>query len=252
MEPKTPTITLYRDCDAPGSYGWSPFVAKLETRLRFSHFPYTVQLGSLSESPMGKLPYIKASEENGSSPSILSDSTLITKTLIEERVIDDLNAGLSPAQRAMDLAIRSLLEDKIYFMTTRERWLEDFYVMRDQGPLHTIPYPIRILVGYIVHSKITRTMHGQGTGRYSAEELAVLREEAWTSLDELVAGSASRWILGGEEPSEADATLFGFLAATMTSLANPTAKKLIQGLPHLVKYANRVHDEYFPDYRKWT
>jgi hypothetical protein len=91
--------------------------------------------------------------------------------------------------------------------------------MRDQGPLHTIPYPIRLLVGYIVHSKITRTMYGQGTGRYSAEELDVLRGEAWTSLDDLVAQSKSRWVLGGEEPTEADATLFGFLAATMTSLA---------------------------------
>jgi hypothetical protein len=33
---------------------------------------------------------------------------------------------------------------------------------------------------------------------------------------------------------------------------NPKAKKLIQGLPNLVKYADRVHDDYFPDYQKWT
>jgi len=79
-----------------------------------------------------------------------------------------------------------------------------------------------------------------------------LREEAWTSLDALVAGSKSRWVLGGGDPTEADATLFGFLAAAMTSLANPKVKKLIQGLPHLMGYANRVHDDYFPDYRKWT
>jgi hypothetical protein len=117
MDIKRPTVTLYRDRDMPGSYGWSPFVAKLETRLRFSHLPYTAQLGSLFESPKGKLPYIKVSEAAGGPPSILSDSSFITRALIEEAVIDDLNADLSPAQKAMDLAIRSLLEDKIYFMT---------------------------------------------------------------------------------------------------------------------------------------
>lgn len=128
MDIKRPTVALYRDVDALGSYGWSPFVAKLEARLRFSHLPYTVQLGSLSESPKGKLPYIKVSEEAGSPPSILSDSSFITRTLIEEGIIDDLNADLTPAQRATDLAIRSLLEDKIYFMTVSHNCEDRYWV----------------------------------------------------------------------------------------------------------------------------
>jgi hypothetical protein len=81
--------------------------------------PYTVQLGSLTESPKGKLPYIRISEGKDTTGSLLSDSTCITKTLIEGGVIDDLNDDLRPAQKAVDLTIRALLEDKIYFITVR-------------------------------------------------------------------------------------------------------------------------------------
>jgi hypothetical protein len=101
--------------------------------------------------------------------------------------------------------------------------MENFYVMRDQGPLAAIPYPMRFFIGWMVHSKISRSLYGQGTGRYTAAELNSLRQEAWTSLDELVAKNTDRsgihWILGGQNPTEADACLYGFLASTLTSSA---------------------------------
>jgi len=67
--------------------------------------------------------------------------------------------------------------------------MENFYAMRDVGPLSPIPFPIRYFVGLIVYSKISRTLHGQGTGRYSVEEIAVLREEAWSALNDIVGKS---------------------------------------------------------------
>lgn len=88
--------------------------------------------------------------------------------------------------------------------------------MRDFGPLSTIPYLPRLLVGQIVYGKITRTLHGQGTGRYSPAEIAALRLETWAAVDALV---GEGWLLGGEGPTEADACLFGFLAALLTALA---------------------------------
>ena len=120
--------------------------------------------------------------------------------------------------------------------------------MRDIGPLSVIPYPIRILVGYLAYSKVTKTLHGQGIGRYNDEEYSSLYRETWESLDALVAAKtqspASRakmktkestfsWILGGEKPTEADACLFGFLAGVMTAQSYATisdAWKLVQEL----------------------
>ncbi|KFY47046.1 hypothetical protein V494_00221 [Pseudogymnoascus sp. VKM F-4513 (FW-928)] len=249
MASKTPKLTVFRDRKDPGAYTWSPFVVKLEARLRFSNLSYTTRAGTLTESPKGKLPYVRIEEDDGQS-SLLSDSALITKTLIKSGAITDLNANLSPAQAATDLSIRALLEDKLYFLNGHERWISNFYTMRDVGPLSTIPYIPRIIIGQIVYGKITRTLHGQGTGRYSPAEIAALRLETWTAVDALV-GDGERWLLGGERPTEADASLFGFLASSLTASANPETKAIVQGLPGLMEYAERVHKEYFSDYKKW-
>ncbi|KFY05432.1 hypothetical protein V491_09133, partial [Pseudogymnoascus sp. VKM F-3775] len=145
MVSKAPNLTLFRDRDDPGEYTWSPFVVKLEARLRFSHLSYTTQAGTLAASPKGKLPYVRIEEDNGQS-TVLSDTELITKSLIKSGSIKDLNANLTPAQAATDLAIRALLEDKLYFLNGHERWITNFYTMRDFGPLSTIPYLPRLLV----------------------------------------------------------------------------------------------------------
>lgn len=103
-------LTLYRGFDWPGRYTWSPFVCKLETRLRLAGVPYVAAPGHIRQSPRGKIPYVQLA--NGEQ---MSDSTLITQRLINDGAIPDLNAGLLPLQRAQDLAWRALMEDKLYF-----------------------------------------------------------------------------------------------------------------------------------------
>lgn len=115
MASKAPNLTVFRDRNRPGVYTWSPFVVKLEARLRFSQLPYTTKGGTLTESPKGKLPYVRIEGEDGQS-TLMSDSALITKALIKSGAIADLNAGLSPTQAATDFAIRALLEDKLYWL----------------------------------------------------------------------------------------------------------------------------------------
>lgn len=100
--------------------------------------------------------------------------------------------------------------------------------MRDEGPLATIPYPIRVLIGIIVYRKNSQALSGQGAGRHSEDELDLLRSEAWDAINGLVSAkrpkarrnilnnSSPFWALGGEHPTELDAALFGFLAAVLT------------------------------------
>ena len=125
--PLTPPldITLYRGFPGSGKYVWSPFVTKLEARLRFAGLSssYRTEAGSLSKAPKGKIPYVsiissKTDAGSGVSagpPTVLADSTLIIQKLVEEGVVEDLNASLSPTEKAHDLALQALLEDKLYF-----------------------------------------------------------------------------------------------------------------------------------------
>src|SRR2546421_8430836 len=112
-------LTIDRDGNNPGGYTWSPFVTKLEARLRFSQLPYTTRVGSLSESPKGNVPYLRVEDGETGQGSLISDSTLIIRNLIERGNIEDLNANLSNSQKALDLSLRALLEDKLYFMSVR-------------------------------------------------------------------------------------------------------------------------------------
>jgi hypothetical protein len=220
-------FTIYRGFPTTPTHIWSPFVNKLETRFRLANIHYRINVGSPRHAPRGKIPYLAVE----GSASLLGDSALITRQLVDDGVLHDLNAGLTPAQHAQDLAIRALLEDRLYFYLQRERWVDNYYAMRD-GVLAALPFPVRVLVGNLVYRSITAALYSQGTGRYSFDEVRVLKQEVWEGLAALLAearvaaavrehsgGTAPFWILGQAEPTEADAAVYGFLAASLVCTA---------------------------------
>ncbi|KAK0667413.1 putative glutathione S-transferase [Cercophora samala] len=265
----TPTITLYRNFPPTPNHTWSPFVNKLETRLRFSSISYTTASGSLSQSPNSKIPYLSYQPTPNTTPELISDSTLITRRLIADNILPDLNSSLSPAEKALDLSIRSLLEDKLQFFNTREQWVDNYYPMRE-GILGSggagLPWILQWMIGGKIYKDIIRTLYGQGTGRYSAEEVKLLKEEVWEAINAFVVEGRNKtlarrkegddrkpfWVLGGDGPTEADCTLYGMVAGRlMCTSAAPETGRLVRSYPAVVEYANRIHDHYFEDYDIW-
>jgi hypothetical protein len=84
---------------------------------------------------------------------------------------------------------------------------------------------MQVIVGMIAYRSVSATLYGQGTMRFSNEEIATLREEVWENINVLLVESRGRmeavdsgsifWLLGGIGPSEADATLFGFITSNL-------------------------------------
>lgn len=257
-QPKSrPQLTLYRGWEDRGQYVWSPFVTKLEFRLRLSGYPYTVATGATAKAPKGKVPYVELQLENGETEAI-GDSTLIVKRLVEKEHLEDLCEGRRKAVvKAQDLAMKALLEDRLYFYSvsfatltsedilrwlnkfdsclpsvvqTREKWLDNYYVQRDYA-LWSMPFPLRVVIGLLVHRKISGMLQTQGTGRYSADEVRGFRVEVWEAFDDLLGESIQKvaarkktdgakepfWCLGGEGPTEADTCLYGFIVSAMVS-----------------------------------
>jgi glutathione S-transferase len=253
-----PTITLYRGFADREKYVWSPFVTKVEFRLRTSNTPYRPAIGSPGGGPKGKIPYVEVAHPN-QGPEWLSDSSLILQSLSQRGITTDLNAALSPAQKGQDLAIRALLEDKLYFYTGHERWVKNYYTMRDHV-LGSIPYPLRIVIGLLAYRGNVKKLHDQGAGRFNDGEIRGFVSEIWEGIDGMLCDSRRRakdgecfWVLGGEEPTEADATLFGFVTSTLVCKAGPESRALLKGeFPVLVEWAERVHRKWFPDYEKWA
>lgn len=115
-----PHITVYRGWKDPGKYVWSPFVTKLEFRLRYGGLSYETEAGSTFKAPKGKVPYIAIVEKDlkggdTECSTSFADSSLIIQALMENGLLEDINASLSPVDRTHDLALRALLEDKLYF-----------------------------------------------------------------------------------------------------------------------------------------
>lgn len=224
-------LKLFRGSGDAGTYVWSPFVTKVEARLRFDGLAYTLGGGSPRSAPRGKIPYIEWQESAADGAvSDMGDSTLIIRALVANGLLRDVNGALTPAQRAQDLAVRALLEDRVYFYGTREKWCDNYQTMVD-NMLAAVPWPLRAVVGWMAQRATVRTLYGQGTGRLSDEEVSTFKEEVWESVEALLADAKTRngdkrkgteepfWVLGGEEPSEADATLFGFVIGGLVSSA---------------------------------
>ncbi|KAJ9660812.1 hypothetical protein H2198_002351 [Neophaeococcomyces mojaviensis] len=118
-------ITLYRGFPNSNSYVWSPFVTKLEFRFRYSKLPYHIQEGSTREGPNGKIPYIGVAtpnlqlSTNEEQTNFIADSTVITSNLVGKSYLEDLNGGLTAEQKAADMGLRALCEDKLYFFNVR-------------------------------------------------------------------------------------------------------------------------------------
>lgn len=153
--PKTltmPSITLHRGWDTPGIFVWSPFVTKVEARFRFAGLEYKTDAGGPRSGPRGKIPYIEVQDPDGDGPKALGDSSEIIKALVHSGNLPDLNVELSPVERAFDMALRALLEEKLYFYQVRcfqEYWEVYSYQhnpramksgMRITTPCVTIPF----------------------------------------------------------------------------------------------------------------
>ncbi len=114
-------LTVFRGWSGSGYYVWSPFVIKLEFRLRLGNVPYAVAAGSTSAAPKKKIPYVEL-QRSDEAPLVIGDSSLIVKRMVEFGRLDELHADDDASRRAQDLAMRALLEDKLYFFSVRWSW----------------------------------------------------------------------------------------------------------------------------------
>lgn len=99
--------------------------------------------------------------------------------------------------------------------------MQNYYTMRS-WILYTVPYPAQVILGLIIWRTVQANLAGQGTGRFSADEVRMFRREAWDSLEALLADGKSGasdkepfWVLGGDRPTKADMSLFGTIVSVL-------------------------------------
>jgi glutathione S-transferase len=215
----------------------SPFCMKLETWLRMAKLPFeVVAVVDPRKGPKGKVPWI---EDQGRT---IADSAFIIEYL-KDAYGDRLNAGLDAKDRATSLALQRLIEEHLYWTIAHGRFLdEEAWPSTKAQFLAGFPAPLRPLVGRLVRKTIAKALHLQGLGRHTPDELCRLGCYDLTALSTFL---GDRPYFFGDEPTELDATAYGFLAQIMWAPGAHRLREHMQQTRNLPAFCERMKRAYY-------
>ena len=227
-------ITLYTFGPMWGLPDPSPFAIKTEVQLKMTGLAYRRERGGPREAPKGKLPYIVDDGET------IADSTFIRDHL-ERKYRLDLDAGLTPTQRAQAWTIERMLEDHLYWSIVHARWGDDENFAK--GPsvfFRGAPDAIRDEG----RARVIQNLHGQGFGRHSFEEVGDLARRSFAALS---AQLGDQPFLFGEVMSGVDATAFAILAAALVPHFDSPMRSAAEQFPNLIGYRDWFMTKFYPE-----
>jgi len=214
-----------------------PFSLKLEAYLRIVEIPYRTILDATPfKGPKGKLPWI---EHEGKS---IGDSGFIIEYL-ERRFQCDPDRSLSPAERAVALAMRRLVEENLYWTLVYDRWMveENWPTVRD-AVLGMIPLPMRYVIAPLARRGVRKQLEGHGIGRHTREEIHAIGCKDVGAIGDFL---GDKPYLMGAEATGIDATAYGFLTNIMNvPVASPVKDEALKRA-NLVEYVGRFRRRYF-------
>ncbi len=214
-----------------------PFSLKLEAYLRIVGIPYDVVFDATPfGGPKRKLPWI---EHEGKK---IGDSGFIIEYL-QQRFGGDPNAHLSPAERAIALSMRRLLEENLYWTLVFDRWMVDGnWPLTRQTVLGMIPPLVRMVIAPIARRGVRRQLTGHGIGLHSADEIHAIGIKDIGAVADLLGDKA---FLLGEAATEIDAVAYGLLANIMLVPVSSPVKDAALRRANLVAYVERFRKRYF-------
>jgi glutathione S-transferase len=234
-------ITLYTFGPSFGLPDPSPFVMKAEMLLKLSGLRYETDRRGLRSAPKGKLPYIRDGE------TVVADSTLI-RLYLEEKHGIDFDRGLGARERGTGWVAEKMLEDHLYWIIVYWRWLtEPNYSRGPKAFFKRAPAIVRPLVEWAVRRSIRRNLHGHGIGRHSEAETMAMASRGVDALAQILGDN--RYFLGAA-PAGADATVFAFLAGTLTPHFESPLRDKLSTMENLVAYHDRMMREFYPEFAR--
>lgn len=230
-------ITLYQFPPVWNLPNGSPFCMKVETYLRMTGLPFEfAKNADVRKAPKGKFPII---EDNG---KIIPDSGFIIDHL-KQAYGDALDAHLTPAERAVALGLRRLIEEHLYWSALYSRWGEDHnWRLTRAAYFGFMPALVRNTLAGMIRRQVLKALHGQGVGRHSRDEIYALGKANLTALSDFL---AAKPFFMGERPTSLDASAYAMLANILYA---PTVSPLTEHarvLPNLHPYCERMKARYY-------
>ncbi len=214
----------------------SPFVMKGMALLKMSGLEHRFEPGDPRKAPKQKKPYIT---DNGKP---IRDSTLF-RFYLEEAYSIDFYPGLTPVEKATAWAFEKMCEEHLYFCALHERWVKD--VNFNKGPrqfFDVVPGVMRPLIVAMVRRDIKRSLHGQGIGRHTDEEILDFARRDFQALSDFL---GDKPYFMGDTLTGADAVVHAFVTAGLTPLFSGAMLDTFQGYANLVAYSERLMTHWY-------
>ena len=188
------------------------------------------------KAPKGKLPYIK---DNGQT---IADSSICIDHL-KQNYGDPLGADLTPEQHGIGHAVKTMLEERTYWVLVHTRWMDPkFQHITLNAWFGDIPGIIRGFITKKIIKDMKAGMYSHGIGRHTPEEIYAFGLKDLKAFESVL---GDKPYLLGDTPSEYDATGYGFLANFMAPPFPSVMSEYIAGSKTLSAYIERVERKAF-------
>ncbi|MEP1209662.1 MAG: glutathione S-transferase family protein [Rhizobiaceae bacterium] len=221
-------LTLQTFKPSLGTQCPSPFGMKADALLTMSGLPYQKEFGNLLKAPRKKFPVLKTDRD------LVPDSAHI-QSFLEQQYGVDFDDHLSTEELAIANGFRRLIEDHLYFLNLHFRWKEHGGAIK-QAFFGDAPAPLRGLIFRKVQKTIFNTLHLQGLGRHTRNELIGFIDEDVKALADHM---GDKPYFMGSLPSSIDASLYGTLHNMLDSDLETPGKRAVQKHQNLVDYCDR-------------
>jgi len=236
-------ITLYTSPSFEELPSLSPPCLELETWLRMAKLPYKkviITAQSFELAPKGKIPFI---DYQGNS---IGDVFLIIEMFKQTEGID-LDASLTPVERAISLAFRRTLKENTYW-----GFLETRYGIEENWPhyrslLARALFPEATLdVSEPFAEELRKTMISQmqahGIGRHSHEEISQIIGADFQALSDFL---ADKPFFMGDKPTTLDATAYGYIGNFLQPRYQGAIVEDLLGRSNLCEHSERMNQLFF-------
>jgi glutathione S-transferase len=230
-------ITLHQFSPHWG-FNSSPFCLKLETYLRMADLPYTVVAEDmLDKAPKGKMPYIDDAGEK------VGDSNLIIEYLTA-KYGDRTDAQLSPADRAISLAMRRLIDENLYWCLVYSRWvnLENWQITRSMY-FSNMPPVVKQIVPGLLRKNVIKSLKGHGMGNHSAAEIDAIGQRDLLALANFL---GAKPFFFGDQPTILDAAAYGIVRNLIEVPYRAPLNQQAKQLDNLVAFTDRMTARFYP------
>jgi len=227
-----------RFCPSP-----SPYPIKLETFLRMHNIKYINDF-ELPMSDKGKSPWITINGKN------IADSQIAIEYLTKKFNLNT-NEGLSNEDVIISRALRFLIEQDLYWVVAHDRWVltKGKHVTHFFAPMFPkLPKSLEAwLISKLVPRNVEKQAYAQGMGRHSVEEIESMGMKDLENLSDFL---GDKDFMFGQDPTELDAVLFGFMCMFLycTPKNNSYVQKILRQHQNLVRFTEKMREKYWPDW----